>query len=91
MGGVFPVSEKPDACMSQGWDWNEKGWHLASFEKNLQSPGYTSARVSNVVKTYISHKKDMYDAHFSSQNYFPFLHFHPTHVRSPWFPMISHR
>ena len=22
-GGVFPVSEKPDACMSQGWDWNE--------------------------------------------------------------------
>ena len=33
----------------------------------------------------------MYDAHFSSQNYFPFLHFHPTHVRSPWFPMISHR
>ena len=33
----------------------------------------------------------MYDAHFSSQNYFPFLHFHPTHVRCPWFPMISHR
>ena len=27
MGGVFPVSEELDACMSQpliqGWDWNE--------------------------------------------------------------------
>ena len=29
--------------------------------------------------------------HFSSQNSFPFLHFHPTHVRSPWFPMVPHR
>ena len=38
MGGVFPVSEKPDACMSQGWDWNEQDWYLVSFENNSERP-----------------------------------------------------